>query len=113
MNNCEFCFELINNCICIFHKCAECGEKIPESHASEYRGRIWCEDKHDFDEQIAKRDFQRQEVMKIVDASTQSQRNAEFKNNPGKYDLHNVAEDGLPIMKVKEPYALKEYERSE
>jgi len=34
----------------------------------------------------------------------------EFVNNRSKYHLGNVAFDGLPIMKVKEPQILQNYE---
>lgn len=109
--HCPYCFEEVKNCVCEWVKCDVCGKRIPTSHASEYRGRIWCEDKHDFDEQVAKRDNERKEVMDITNASVSSQRKGEFINNRSKYHIGNVASDGLPIIKVKEPLALKNYER--
>jgi hypothetical protein len=109
--NCPYCFELKKNCICSWHICAECGKKIPESHAMEYRGRVVCEE-HDFEEQVAKREAERHRVMETTNASVISQRNGEFMNNRGKYHTNNVATDGLPIIKIKEPLALKNYERS-
>jgi hypothetical protein len=51
--------------------------------------------------------------MEVTNASTLSQRNGEFKNNSSKYNMGNVASDGLPIIKVKEPQVLQEYERGE
>jgi hypothetical protein len=72
---------------------------------------VWCEDAHDFEEQIAKRDHQRREVMREVEASVRSQRAGEFVNNRNKYRPGNVASDGLPIVRVKEPQRLKDYER--
>ena len=106
---CEYCFERIENCVCVWTKCDECGKRIPESHASEYRGRIWCEDKHDFDEQVAKRDGERQRVMEITNASVISQRNGAFRND--KKGKLPIADDGLPIIKVNEPEILKNYEK--
>jgi len=44
--NCQYCFEEEKNCVCHWNTCAECGKRIPDSHASEYRGRIWCESEH-------------------------------------------------------------------
>ena len=110
--NCEYCFEKEKNCVCHWNKCAECGKQIPDSHASEYRGRVWCESEHNFDEQVAKRDYEREEVMAVTNASVKSQRNGEFINNRQKYNLGNVAGDGLPIIKVREPEILKKYESS-
>ena len=107
---CEYCFEKESECVCRWTKCDECGKRIPESHASEYRGRKWCEGGHDFDEQVAKRDFQRQEVMEELNASVKSQRVGEFLNNRSKYHLGNVASDGLPVIKIKEPLRVQEYE---
>ena len=106
---CGYCFEKLNNCVCFFVKCSECGKRIPESEAMEYRGRIWCDD-HDFEEQISKREEERQRAIEITNASVSSQRKGEFINNTEKYSTHNVASDGLPIIKVNEPQILKEYE---
>lgn len=110
IKNCEHCFEKTQNCICVWATCAECQKRIPESMASEYRGRIWCEQGHDSEEQVAKREYERDEVMKVTNASILSQRNGEFINNPKKYNIGNVASDGLPIMKINEPQVLKDYE---
>ena len=73
-------------------------------------GRVWCEDAHDFDERVTKRDHQRQEVMEEVEASVHSQRAGAFVNNRGKYHLGNVAADGLPVVPIKEPQRLRDYE---
>lgn len=106
---CGSCFERPKNCLgCVWHNCAICGEELSDSEAYEYRGAIACATHHE--EMIKKRDYQRQQVMEITEKSTQSQRNGEFMNNPKKYDINNVASDGLPIMKIKEPQALKDYE---
>lgn len=110
MNECEYCFEKARNCVCTWTRCHECGKRIPESHASEYRGRVWCETEHDFDEQVAKRDLERHEVMTETEASIRSQRIGEFINKRDKYQLGNFAPDGLPRIKVKEPQRLQEYE---
>jgi len=63
-----------------------------------------------FDEGIKKVEGKRQEVSEVVEHSIISQRNGEFVNNNNKYNMHNVASDGLPAMKVKEPQILKDYE---
>lgn len=36
--------------------------------------------------------------------------NGEFINNSRKYNIHTVASDGLPIIPIKEPQILKDYE---
>lgn len=107
MKECEFCFE--KKCICIFVTCAECKAKIPECNAYQYRGRISC-GSHDFDEQVEKRDYERKQVMEVTEESVKSQRNGEFRNNRSKYNIKNVASDGLPICEIKEPQILKDYE---
>jgi len=110
--NCKYCYELESNCVCTWSICAECKERIPESITYEYRGRLFCE-KHDFDEQSEKRESERRNVMEITEHSVESQRRGEFVNNRKKYHSGNVAADGLPIMKIQEPMALKEYESPE
>ena len=89
-------------------KCATCGTTESESGFYEYRGFIFCEPH--FDGGIEKVDRKRGEVMKVTNASISSQRNGEFANNRSKYHLGNVASDGLPIMPLKEPQILKDYE---
>lgn len=107
-DECQYCFEKLKNCICHFNTCYVCKKQVPDSIAYEYRGAICCEEC--FDEGCKKRDAQREQVMEITNASVKSQRNGEFINNRKKYHLGNVAPDGLPIMKVKEPQILKNYE---
>jgi len=63
-----------------------------------------------FDEGCKRVDEKRSFVMEVTEKSIISQRNGEFKNNRDKYHLGNVASDGLPIIKVKEPQILKDYE---
>lgn len=106
--NCEYCFEKIKNCVCTWTKCAECGKRIPESHASEYRGRVWCEDEHDFEEQVAKREHERNEVMAELNATVRSQAGGEWMN--GGYKTMKTDRGGNPITKIKEPLRVKEYE---
>lgn len=74
----------------------------------EYRGFIFHE--KCFDEGIKKVDNKRQEVIQETEHSIKSQRNGEFVNNRSKYHLGNVASDGLPVIKPKEPQRLKDYE---
>ena len=88
--------------------CLVCKKELEDSEAYEYRGAIACEEH--FSEVTEKRDYQREEVMRTTEASVKSQRIGEFVNNRKKYHLGNVAEDGLPRIKVKEPQILKEYE---
>lgn len=111
---CPYCFELEKNCVCTWETCALCGatysnfDPNEEHQIFEYRGANGCS--KCIDEVRRKRDEQRERVMEIIEASTKSQRNGEFVNNNKKYNLGNVASDGLPIIKVKEPLALKDYE---
>jgi len=106
---CEFCFEKEKDCVCIWTSCFECKKRIPTSHASEYRGRVWCEDEHDFDEQVAKRDFERKEVMEETNAAIQSQAIGEWHNGGYKY-MKTDSNTGRPITKIKEPLRLRKYE---
>ncbi len=106
---CANCFEYPENCLgCEWHKCVICGEEFAASEIYEYRGIYAC--KEHIDEVREKRDYQRKEVIKITEKSIRSQREGEFINNRKKYNLRNVAPDGLPIIKPKEPQALKDYE---
>lgn len=108
-NNCEYCFEKKKNCVCTWTRCDECGKRIPESHASEYRGRIWCAEEHDFEEQVAKRDHQRKEVIDELNATVRSQADGEWAN--GGYKYMKTDKSGRPIAKIKEPLRVQEYER--
>jgi recombinational DNA repair protein (RecF pathway) len=58
---CPYCFEKLNNCVCHFNTCYVCKKLVPDSLAYEYRGAICCEEC--FDEGTKKRDFERQEIM--------------------------------------------------
>ena len=91
--------------------CQICKESFEDSEIYEYRGFLFCQPH--FDEGIKKVDNKRTEVMKVVNASVKSQRTGEFVNNTDKYNINNVAHDGLPIIKVKEPQILKDYEQGE
>jgi hypothetical protein len=107
---CEHCGEY-DKCICVFTKCAICGNKYsnwdadPEHDIYEYRGFYAC--KKDFDILIGKVDTKRQEVIEVTEASINSQRNGEFANN----SKAKVASDGLPFIKAKEPQILTDYEK--
>lgn len=87
--------------------CQICKKQFDDSETYEYRGFLFCEEH--FDEGIAKVDGKREMVMETIEKSVKSQRSGEFVNNRTKYNLGNVAEDGLPIMKVKEPMIEEEY----
>ena len=88
--------------------CQICHKEFESGEMYEYRGFISCEEH--FDELQAKVNHKRNEVMEVTEASIKSQRNGEFMNNRDKYHLGNVASDGLPIMKIKEPLILQDYE---
>ena len=91
------------------NKCQICGEYFGDSDTYEYRGFMSCS--LHFEELQAKVNNKREEVMEVTEHSIKSQRNGEFVNNRNKYNLGNVSKvDGLPIMKVKEPQILKDYE---
>lgn len=90
-------------------KCQKCKKEFDDSELYEYRGFIFCEEH--FENGIELVDEKRELVMDITQKSVSSQRNGEFKNNHKKYNLSNVASDGLPIIKVNEPQILKDYER--
>lgn len=80
------------------------------SDVYEYRGFYFHE--KCFDDCCKKVDYRRQEVMEVTEASIKSQRTGEFINNSRKYNLSNVASDGLPNIKSKESQILKDYENS-
>lgn len=90
------------------NKCQKCKELFDDSETYEYRGFMFCSEH--FDEGIKSVDEKRNAVMEVTEKSISSQRNGEFVNNHKKYNLGNVAHDGLPIMKVKEPQILQDYE---
>ena len=90
------------------NKCQICKGCFDDSETYEYRGFTACE-KH-FDELCEKVDGKRKEVMETTEKSVASQRNGEFANNR-KYHSGNVASDGLPIIKPKEPQILQDYEK--
>ena len=91
------------------NKCQICKEYFDDSETYEYRGFMACE-KH-FDELCEKVDYKRKGVMEVTEKSVKSQRNGEFVNNRKAYHLGNVASDGLPIIKIKEPQILQDYEK--
>lgn len=90
------------------NQCQLCKKYFDDSETYEYRGFMFCSEH--FDEGVKRVDEKRLFVMEVVEKSTESQRKGEFINNNEKYNLGNVAGDGLPIMRVKEPLVLKEYE---
>ena len=89
-------------------KCQMCKKDFELDQLYEYRGFIFCEEH--FDEGVKRVDEKRSFVMDVVGKSIESKRKGEFVHNSSKYNLHNVAEDGLPIVKIKEPQVLKDYE---
>lgn len=86
--------------------CQICKEYFEDSETYEYRGAMACEEH--FDELIAKRDYQRQQVMETTEASIKSQAGGEWMN--GGYKTMKTDADSSPITKVKEPQSLKDYE---
>lgn len=89
------------------YECQICHEYFDWSDTYEYRWFTACSDH--FDELQEKVDYKRQQVIETIEHSTKSQRNGEFINNPKKYDIHNVASDWLPIIKIREPMIEQEY----
>jgi len=90
------------------NKCQVCHGLFDDSDTYEYRGFLSCSEH--FDELQARVNNKRAEVMEVTEHSVKSQRTGEFVNNRNKYHLGNVAVDGLPIIKPKEPQILKDYE---
>lgn len=88
--------------------CQICKNKFSDSETYEYRWFMFC--KEHFDEWQEKVDYKRKEVMETVEATTKSQRAWEFINNHKKYNIWNVASDWLPVIKIKEPQILQDYE---
>lgn len=87
-----------------YEKCPICWKVFMESDMYEYRGFHSCWDCHDLLQE--KVNYKRKEVMEITNHSTLSQRNWEFVNNKNT----KLASDWLPIMKIKEPQILIDYE---
>lgn len=85
--------------------CQICKKLFSDSDTYEYRGFMFCESH--FEDGIKRVDEKRSFVMEVTEASVRSQRNGAFANgHTGK-----LASDGLPIIKVKEPLILQEYEK--
>ena len=78
------------------------------SNVYEYRGFTFHAECMDAGEK--KVEEKRKEVIEVTEHSLLSQRKGEFINNRDKYHLGNVASDGLPRIKPKEPQILKDYE---
>lgn len=89
------------------NKCQICSKYFEDSDTYEYRGFMSCEPH--FDELQSKVDYKRGQVMETIEHATNSQRKGEFANNSSKYNINNVASDGLPIMKIKEPQIEQDY----
>lgn len=103
---CSNCFEKVGNCKCTFNKCAICGDEFPDSETYEYRGVLSCEEHHA--ELIAKRDYQRQQIIDSTDKKIRSQADGEWMN--GGYRTMETDTGGRPITKIKEPLEIKNYE---
>ncbi len=109
MKDCEYCFEKEKNCVCHWNTCAECGARIPDSHASEYRGRVWCEGKHGFEEQVAKRDWERSEVMTEENHKLAPLKDLSFGDSVVGRANREILKPQLEIAR-KESYRMKSYE---
>lgn len=104
---CANCFEYPENCRgCEFNECAICQEELTDSETYEYRGVFSCAEH--FKELQEKRDYQRKQVMEVVDHSVRSQADGEWQN--GGYKTMKVGHDGRPVTTIKEPMSLKDYE---
>lgn len=78
-NNCKFCFEKTENCICIFDNCSVCGKERPVGEFYEYRGAIACE--KCFEECKENREKDRQEVIEINRHKTECFKGIDTSNN--------------------------------
>ena len=113
-NYCEICKK--HKEICYYSdenlsfKCQVCKQIKSPHDVYEYKGFKSCSDC--FDELCGRVDYEIKEANRIIESSVESQRNGEFINNHKKYDIHDVASDGLPIIKVKEPHVAKEIRAS-
>ena len=108
---CEICwkeFEWIQctnkHCNQRYEKCTICWMTAMEWDMYEYRWFRSCWDC--FESLQEKVDYKRKQVMEITNHSILSQRNWEFVNNRNT----KLASDWLPIMNIKEPQILKDYE---
>jgi hypothetical protein len=90
-------------------KCDECGRRIATSNASEYRGRIWCEEAHDFDEQMAKRNWERSEVIEENRRQTKPLEGLSFGDNPIGRINRQILKGAIEVAK-KETFRAKRYE---
>ena len=88
------------------NKCAICGGYFDDSDTYEYRGVMSCGEH--FDELVAKRDYQRQQVMETTEKSVRSQADGEWWY--GGYKNMKTDAAGRPITRIKEPLSLKDYE---
>lgn len=92
------------------NQCQICKDYFEDSDTYEYRGFTFCSEH--FQQGQDQVNYKREQVMEVTNASVSSQRKGEFVNNRNKYHLDNVSKkDGLPIMKVKEPQILQDYEK--
>lgn len=105
---CEYCFEKIQNCVCTWVICAECGKKIPTSIASEYRGRIFCES-HNFEEQANKREFERAEVIEENEHQTAPLKGLSFGDSPIGRANRKILKGAIEVAK-KETARTRRYE---
>ena len=107
--HCEYCYEEVRNCVCVWVKCDECKKRIPTSSAAEYRGRIWCEQGHDFDEQVSKRDWERAEVIQENRHQTRPLEGLSFGDNPIGRANREILKGAIEVAK-KETYRTRRYE---
>jgi hypothetical protein len=91
------------------NQCQICKKYFNDSETYEYRGFLFCEEH--FEDGCKRVDEKRSFVMEVNEKSVSSQRKGEFVNNPEKYNINNVASDGLPIVKVNEPQIVNDYEK--
>lgn len=107
---CPYCFELLKNCICIFHNCSICGERLPESELYEYRGAYACE--KDIDKATERRDMERANIIEENKAKTDRFRGLDMGDSAiGKANREILKRD-IEIAK-KESLQTKKYEGRE
>lgn len=78
-NNCPYCFEKTEDCICVFHKCIVCKREFPEGELYEYRGAIACSEC--FEKAQEKKDIERTETIIKNKALTDKYKGLDMSSN--------------------------------
>ena len=107
--NCEYCFELIKNCICEWYKCSGCEKKLSSwGDTYEYRGAYSCPEC--FDKVQENRNFERQQIIEEEKHKTDRFKELDLSNsNIGKANK-DILKSDIEIAK-KESKRINDYER--